>query len=75
MELPPLAAVIDAIAVFALRPPLGRAGARLAATLLGGAHTIRGTFDEASLDAPAVRAAALGAARRGRFRGRLPARP
>jgi hypothetical protein len=29
-------------------------------TLLGGAHAARGGFDEASLDAPAVRTAALG---------------
>jgi predicted ATPase/DNA-binding SARP family transcriptional activator len=61
VELPPLAGVLDAVAVFALRapgPPAGRA--RLAATLLGGAHAVRGGFDEASLDAPAVRTAALG---------------
>lgn len=59
VELPPLAGVIDAIAVLALRQPsAGRA--RLTATLLGGAHTIRGAYDESSLDAPAARAAALG---------------
>jgi predicted ATPase len=61
VELPPLASVIDAVAVFAVRHPrLPADRARLAATLLGGAHAIRGGFDEASLDAPAVRAAALG---------------
>jgi predicted ATPase len=76
VELPPLAGVIDAIAAFALRRPRPSAGqapagqpsagqpsagqARLAATLLGGAHSVRGGYDEASLDAPAVRAAALG---------------
>jgi hypothetical protein len=61
VELPPLASVIDAVAVFAVRHPRPSADrARLAATLLGGAHAIRGGFDEASLDAPAVRAAALG---------------
>jgi predicted ATPase/DNA-binding SARP family transcriptional activator len=61
VELPPLAAVIDSVAVLALRGPRPSAGqARLAATLIGGAHAIRGGFDEASLDAPAVRAAALG---------------
>ena len=61
MELPPLAAVIDSVAVLALRGPRPSVGqARLAATLIGGAHAIRGGFDEASLDAPAVRAAALG---------------
>jgi len=61
VELPPLASVIDAVAVFAVRHPRPSADqARLAATLLGGAHAIRGGFDEASIDAPAVRAAALG---------------
>jgi hypothetical protein len=61
VELPPLAAVIDSVAVLALRGPRPSDGqARLAATLIGGAHAIRGGFDEASLDAPAVRAAALG---------------
>jgi hypothetical protein len=61
VELPPLAGVIDAAAVLVLRHPRPSADqARLAATLLGGAHAIRGGFDEASLDAPAARAAALG---------------
>jgi predicted ATPase/DNA-binding SARP family transcriptional activator len=52
VELPPVADVIDSIAVLAQQ-----AGERatLAATLLGAAHTIRGCFDEGSLDAPAVR--------------------
>jgi ATP/maltotriose-dependent transcriptional regulator MalT len=58
MERPALAAVIDAIAVFALQAD-GATGSReqavLAATLLGAAHTIRGAFDEGSLDAPAAR--------------------
>ena len=35
-------------------------GRALAATLLGGAHTIRGAFDESSLDAPGARDAARG---------------
>ncbi len=48
-----LADVVDAIAVFA-----ADSDARLAATLLGVAHTIRGAFDEGSLDAPGVRQAA-----------------
>jgi predicted ATPase/DNA-binding SARP family transcriptional activator len=61
LERPALAAVIDAIAVCALQADgaSGAAGSReqavLAATLLGAAHTIRGAFDEGSLDAPAAR--------------------
>jgi hypothetical protein len=83
VELPPLADVIDAVAVLALqcwpgRPtvlspggtpspgtPLADPPARLdspgpecAAALLGAAHSIRGCFDESSLDAPATRDAA-----------------
>jgi len=56
-----LAAVVDAIAVFALREPVlpGASGspdaAELAATLLGAAHSLRGAFDEGSLDAPRAR--------------------
>ena len=59
-----LAAVVDAIAVFALQagePADPRERAVLAATLLGAAHTIRDAFDEGSLDAPGVRDAARGA--------------
>jgi predicted ATPase/DNA-binding SARP family transcriptional activator len=56
VELPPLAAVIDAIALYCL----GRSDPALAATLLGAAHSVRGVFDEGSLDAPAVREAARG---------------
>jgi len=60
MERPALATVIDAVAVFVLGADAAgspeRAG--LAATLLGTAHTIRGAFDEGSLDAPAARDAA-----------------
>jgi predicted ATPase/DNA-binding SARP family transcriptional activator len=48
-----LAEVIDASAVLA-----ADGDARLAATLLGVAHSIRGAFDESSLDAPGVRQAA-----------------
>jgi tetratricopeptide (TPR) repeat protein len=66
VEVPALATVIDAVAVLALHSARSRAdGARLAATILGAAHAIRGAFDESSLDTPAVRAAArdlLGAA-------------
>jgi hypothetical protein len=54
-----LAAVVDAIAVFALREPDGSTdAAELAATLLGAAHSLRGAFDEGSLDAPRAREAA-----------------
>jgi hypothetical protein len=55
VELPPVADVIDAIAVLAQQS--GEC-ATVAATLLGAAHAIRGCFDEGSLDAPAVRDAA-----------------
>jgi predicted ATPase/DNA-binding SARP family transcriptional activator len=72
VELPPLADVIDAVAVLALRclpggpavlSPGGTAeagdpGAQCAAVLLGAAHSIRGCFDESSLDAPPARDAA-----------------
>ena len=79
LERPALAAVIDAIAAFALQHDEPREDAVLAATLLGAAHTIRGAFDEGSLDAPGTRDAAravLGEARfaaayeRGRALGR-----
>lgn len=54
-----LAAVVDTIAVFALRKPDGLTEAAvLAATLLGAAHSFRGAFDEGSLDAPRARDAA-----------------
>ena len=62
VERPALAAVIDAIAAFALQESADpREGAMLAATLFGAAHTIRGAFDEGSLDAPQARDAARGA--------------
>ncbi len=54
VELPPLADVIDAIAVFTRHDECGERD-KLAATLLGAAHSIRGCFDEGSLDAPAAR--------------------
>jgi predicted ATPase len=53
VEHPPLAAVIDAVAAFAAPDD-----PRSAAAMLGVAHTVRGAFDESSLDAPAVREAA-----------------
>jgi len=52
VELPPVADVIDAIAVFAEH---SGACAAAVATLLGAAHAVRGCFDEGSLDAPPVR--------------------
>jgi predicted ATPase/DNA-binding SARP family transcriptional activator len=63
VERPALAAVMDAIAVLVLHAngptgPQERVAA--AAALLGVAHTIRGAFDEGSLDAPEVRDAARG---------------
>jgi hypothetical protein len=49
--------VLDALAAWVLRR--GQAGdAELAARLLGAAHSVRGAFDESSLDAPAARTAA-----------------
>ncbi len=64
VELAALADVIDAIAV--LTQDSGQPGrpgvpvereerAKLAASLLGAAHSVRGCFDEGSLDAPAAR--------------------
>src|SRR5215475_8066744 len=55
VELPPVADVIDAIAVLAEH---SGEGATAVATLLGAAHAVRGCFDEGSLDAPSVREAA-----------------
>jgi hypothetical protein len=55
VELPPVADVIDAIAVLAQHS--GEC-ATAVATLLGAAHAVRGCFDEGGLDAPAVRDAA-----------------
>ena len=62
VERPALAAVMDAIAVFVLHgsSDTDRSPATLAATLLGAGHTIRGAFDEGSLDAPGARDAARG---------------
>jgi len=53
VERPPLATVIDAMAAYVLDGDPARA-----AVLLGAAHAVRGAFDESSLDAPGVRAAA-----------------
>src|SRR5690348_2696019 len=55
VELPPVADVIDAIAVLAQD---SGESATTVATLLGAAHAVRGCFDEGGLDAPAVRDAA-----------------
>ena len=72
-ELPALAAVLDACAVYALgRDDRGHqdrtAGAEQAARLLGAAHAVRGAFDESSLDAPPARAQAREALGAGAFR-------
>jgi predicted ATPase/DNA-binding SARP family transcriptional activator len=56
VEQPPLAAVIDTVAVLA-----ADCDPALAATLLGAAHAVRGSFDESSLDAPRARDAARSA--------------
>jgi hypothetical protein len=56
VEQPPLAGVIDTVAALAAGSDPG-----LAATLLGAAHTIRGSFDESSLDSPGARDAARAA--------------
>jgi predicted ATPase/DNA-binding SARP family transcriptional activator len=60
VEHPPLAVVLDALAAYVLhRGQDGegtRADAEIAATLLGAAHSVRGAFDESSLDAPPARA-------------------
>jgi hypothetical protein len=63
VERPALATVMDAISVFVLQaggtavPPERAAEA---AALLGAGHTVRGAFDEGSLDAPGARDAARG---------------
>jgi predicted ATPase/DNA-binding SARP family transcriptional activator len=72
VERPVLAAVFDAIAVLVQRPvqpervpehsperlPDPCEAAKIAATLLGAAHSVRGCFNEGSLDAPVARDAA-----------------
>ena len=61
VERPALATVMDAVAVLVLQvdgPAVPPERAKAAATLLGAAHTIRGAFDEGSLDAPGAREAA-----------------
>jgi predicted ATPase/DNA-binding SARP family transcriptional activator len=58
VERPTLAAVIDAVAVFVLDTGEPDGWPERAATLLGAAHTIRGVFNEGSLDAPGARDAA-----------------
>jgi predicted ATPase/DNA-binding SARP family transcriptional activator len=56
VEQPALAGVIDTVAALAVGFDPG-----LAATLLGAAHMVRGSFDESSLDSPAARDAARAA--------------
>ncbi len=56
VERPVLAAVMESIAVFVQHPVQHPAdAAEIAATLLGAAHSMRGCFDEGSLDAPVAR--------------------
>src|SRR5580704_4716010 len=52
VENPPLAAVIDSVAATVVERD---GAAEVAATLLGAAHTVRGTFDESSPVAPRAR--------------------
>ena len=68
VERPVLAAVMESIAVFAQPPaqPPARS-AELTAALLGAAHTMRGCFDEGSLDAPLARASARAALGEAKF--------
>ena len=68
VERPVLAAVMESIAVFVRQPAQSSArAAELTATLLGAAHTMRGCFDEGSLDAPVARASARAALGEARF--------
>jgi ATP/maltotriose-dependent transcriptional regulator MalT len=52
---PAVAGVIDGLAAAGLWTDASRASAERAAVLLGAAHSIRGAFDHASLDAPGAR--------------------
>jgi hypothetical protein len=57
-DLAAVAGVVDGIAAAMLWTGTGRPGAECAAVLLGAAHSIRGAFDQSSLDAPEAREAA-----------------
>jgi tetratricopeptide (TPR) repeat protein len=64
-DLAAVAVVVDGVAAAMLWTGTGRPGAERAAVLLGAAHSIRGAFDQSSLDAPEARDTArqrLGAA-------------
>ena len=54
-DLSALAVVMDGVATAALWTDASRPGAERAAVLLGAAHSLRGAFDQSSLDAPEAR--------------------
>ncbi|MBO0814201.1 MAG: hypothetical protein J2P30_03480, partial [Actinobacteria bacterium] len=54
-DLSALAVVIDGVAAAALWTDPNRSCAERAAVLLGAAHSLRGAFDQSSLDAPEAR--------------------
>jgi hypothetical protein len=54
-DLSALAVVMDGVAAAGLWTDASRSGAERAAVLLGAAHSLRGTFDQSSLDAPEAR--------------------
>jgi predicted ATPase/DNA-binding SARP family transcriptional activator len=54
-DLSALAVVMDGVAAAALWTDASRSGAERAAVLLGAAHSLRGAFDQSSLDAPGAR--------------------
>src|SRR5262249_19961639 len=58
MDLSPLAVVMEAAPAAAVWTAPSRSGAEQAAVLLGAAHSLRGAFDQSSLDAPETRDAA-----------------
>jgi len=55
MDLSALAVVMDGVAAAGLWTDASRSGAERAAILLGAAHSLRGAFDQSSLDAPRAR--------------------
>jgi predicted ATPase/DNA-binding SARP family transcriptional activator len=54
-DLSALAVVVDGVAAAGLWTDASRSGAERAAVLLGAAHSLRGAFDQSSLDAPEAR--------------------
>jgi len=55
MDQSALAVVMDGVAAAGLWTDASRSGAERAAVLLGAAHSLRGAFDQSSLDAPEAR--------------------